>query len=71
VNSVAPGFIRTNVATEAQWDGYGPAGQAALLERIAMHRLGTAEDIAKAVVFFASDLAGFVNGQVLQVDGGR
>ncbi len=46
-------------------------GQKALVERIAMKRLGTAQDIANAVVFFASDLAGFVNGQILQVDGGR
>ena len=36
-----------------------------------MRRLGNAQDIANAVVFFASDLAGFVNGQILQVDGGR
>jgi 3-oxoacyl-[acyl-carrier protein] reductase len=71
VNSVAPGFIRTNPATERQWDSYGPDGQKTLLERIAMKRLGTAQDIANAVVFFASDLAGFVNGQILQVDGGR
>jgi 3-oxoacyl-[acyl-carrier protein] reductase len=71
VNSVAPGFIRTNAATEAQWNSYGPDGQKSLVERIAMQRLGTAADIANAVVFFASDLAGFVNGQVLQVDGGR
>jgi 3-oxoacyl-[acyl-carrier protein] reductase len=71
VNSVAPGFIRTNKATEAQWDSYGPEGQQALVERIALKRLGAAADIANAVVFFASDLAGFVNGQVLQVDGGR
>ena len=71
VNSVAPGFIRTNTATETQWDSYGPDGQRALVERIAMKRLGTAEDIANAVVFFASDLAGFVNGQILSVDGGR
>jgi 3-oxoacyl-[acyl-carrier protein] reductase len=71
VNSVAPGFIRTNAATEAQWDAYGAEGQAALVERIAMKRLGSATDIANAVVFFASDLAGFVNGQILQVDGGR
>jgi 3-oxoacyl-[acyl-carrier protein] reductase len=71
VNSVAPGFIRTNEATERQWDSYGPEGQQALVDRIAMRRLGSAEDIANAVVFFASDLAGFVNGQILQVDGGR
>jgi 3-oxoacyl-[acyl-carrier protein] reductase len=36
-----------------------------------LKRLGSAQDIANAVVFFASDLAGFVNGQVLPVDGGR
>jgi 3-oxoacyl-[acyl-carrier protein] reductase len=71
VNSVAPGFIRTNAATEKQWDSYGPDGQVALVQRIAMRRLGTAQDIANAVVFFASGLAGFVNGQILQVDGGR
>ena len=71
VNSVAPGFIRSNPATERQWEGYGPDGQKALVERIAMKRLGTAQDIANAVVFFASELAGFVNGQILQVDGGR
>ena len=71
VNSVAPGFIRSNPASEKQWEGYGPTGQTALIERIAMKRLGTAQDIANAVVFFASDLAGFVNGQILQVDGGR
>ena len=71
MNSVAPGFIRTNPATERQWESYGADGQQALVERIAMKRLGTAQDIANAVVFFASDLAGFVNGQILQVDGGR
>ena len=71
MNSVAPGFIRTNAATERQWDSYGPDGQKALVERIAMKHLGTAQDIANAVVFFASDLASFVNGQILQVDGGR
>jgi 3-oxoacyl-[acyl-carrier protein] reductase len=71
VNSVAPGFIRTNEATERQWESYGAEGQRALVQRIAMQRLGTADDIANAVVFFASDLAGFVNGQILSVDGGR
>ncbi len=71
VNSVAPGFVRTNEATERQWASYGTAGQAALVDRIAMKKLGSAQDIANAVIFFASDLAGFVNGQILSVDGGR
>jgi 3-oxoacyl-[acyl-carrier protein] reductase len=71
VNSVAPGFIRTNIATEKQWESYGADGQRALVERIAMKRLGSAQDIANAVLFFASELSGFINGQVIQVDGGR
>jgi len=71
VNSVAPGFVRSNPASERQWAGYGEEGQKALLDRIAMQRLGNAQDIANAVVFFASDLASFVNGQVLAVDGGK
>ncbi|MEO9191862.1 MAG: SDR family oxidoreductase, partial [Acetobacteraceae bacterium] len=71
VNSVAPGFVRTNQATETQWASYGEAGQEALVRGVAMKHLGTAQDIANAVVFFASDLAGFVNGQILSVDGGK
>ncbi len=71
VNSVAPGLIPSNPASIAQWEGYGPAKQRAMLDAIALRRLGTPADIANAVVFFASPLADFVNGQVLQVDGGR
>ncbi len=71
VNAVAPGFVVTNDATDQQWRGYGPAGQRSLLAGIAMRRLGTPEEIAKAVVFLASDLASFVNGEILSVDGGR
>ncbi len=71
VNSVAPGFIRSNPTTEVQWESYGTDGQAALVERIALKRLGSAQDIANGVVFFASELGSFVNGQVIQVDGGR
>jgi 3-oxoacyl-[acyl-carrier protein] reductase len=71
VNSVAPGFVRSNPASEIQWAGYGEEGQKALVERIAMKRLGSPQDIANGVIFFASDLAGFVNGQVLAVDGGK
>jgi 3-oxoacyl-[acyl-carrier protein] reductase len=71
VNSVAPGFIRSNPSTEKQWESYGAEGQKALVQRIALKHLGTAQDIANGVVFFASELANFVNGQVIQVDGGR
>jgi 3-oxoacyl-[acyl-carrier protein] reductase len=71
VNSVAPGFVRTNDATEKQWAAMGETRQRSLLEGIALRRFGTPEDIARAVVFFASDLSAFVNGQILSVDGGR
>ncbi len=71
VNSVAPGFIRSNPSSEKQWESYGDTGQKALVDRIALKHLGTAQDIANGVIFFASDLASFVSGQVLQVDGGR
>lgn len=71
VNSVAPGFIRSNAQTEKQWESYGADGQKALVERIALKRLGTAQDIANGVVFFASELGSFVSGQIIQVDGGR
>jgi 3-oxoacyl-[acyl-carrier protein] reductase len=71
VNSIAPGFIRSNPSSEKQWESYGEAGQKQLVERIAMRRLGAPEDIAHAVLFLASDQAGWITGQVLPVDGGR
>ncbi len=71
VNSIAPGFVRSNPTTERQWDALGPEGQTALVSGIAMRRLGTPEDIAAAVLFLASPQASWITGQVLSVDGGR
>jgi 3-oxoacyl-[acyl-carrier protein] reductase len=65
VNCVAPGFIETDM-TAALPD----AARASLLEDIALGRLGRPEDVAGAVLFLASDLAAYVTGQVLVVDGG-
>jgi 3-oxoacyl-[acyl-carrier protein] reductase len=70
VNNVAPGFVRSNPTTERQWQSYGPEGQRALVERIPLRRLGAPEDIAQAVLFFASDAASWITGQTLSVDGG-
>lgn len=70
-NGVAPGFIRSNPATERQWASYGPEGQARLISGIHTRRLGKPEDIACTVVFFASDQAEWISGQILSVDGGR
>jgi 3-oxoacyl-[acyl-carrier protein] reductase len=71
VNNVAPGFVRSNPTTEKQWQSYGEDGQRQLVESIALKRLGVPDDIAHAVMFFASDFAGWITGQVLSVDGGK
>jgi 3-oxoacyl-[acyl-carrier protein] reductase len=71
VNNIAPGFVRSNPATERQWESYGEAGQRALVDRIALKRLGTPEDIAYGVLFFASESANWITGQVLSIDGGK
>ena len=71
VNAIAPGFIRSNPSTEAQWQAMGELRQRQLVEGIAMRRLGLPEDVAHAVLFLASDQANWFCGQVLQVDGGR
>lgn len=71
VNCIAPGFVLSNPTTEKQWQSYGQEGQRRLLENIAMKRLGEPSDIANGVLFFASDLANWVSGQVLSVDGGK
>jgi 3-oxoacyl-[acyl-carrier protein] reductase len=71
VNNIAPGFVRSNPTTERQWESYGEDGQRALVDRIALKRLGTPDDIAYGVLFFASQYAGWITGQVLSIDGGK
>src|SRR3954463_4660035 len=71
VNCIAPGFVRSNPTTEKQWDSYGEQGQAALVEGIAVRRLGTPEDIAHGVRFFVSEESSWVTGQTLSIDGGH
>lgn len=64
-NCVAPGFIDTEMARKLAQ----PIIDAAI-ELIPMKRMGTPEEVAKAVAFLASDDAGYITGQVLCVDGG-
>ena len=71
VNNIAPGFVRSNPTTEKQWQSYGPEGQQALVEGIALRRLGQPEDIAHGVIFLASEYAGWISGQVISIDGGK
>lgn len=70
-NNIAPGFVRSNPTTEKQWESYGPEGQKALVETIALKKLGRPEDIAYGVLFFASDLAEWITGQTISIDGGK
>jgi 3-oxoacyl-[acyl-carrier protein] reductase len=71
VNCIAPGFVRSNPSTEKQWESYGEEGQRKLVEGIALRRLGTAQDIANGVKFFASSDASWITGQVISIDGGH
>jgi 3-oxoacyl-[acyl-carrier protein] reductase len=65
VNCIAPGFIETDMTASLP-----DAARASLLEEIALGRLGRPEDVAGTVLFLASDLATYITGQVLVVDGG-
>jgi len=64
-NCVAPGFIETDMT-----DALPEEAKAALLHQIALGRLGRPDDVAGAVLYLASDLARYITGQVLVVDGG-
>ena len=67
VNSVCPGAIRTPINTSA-WNS--PEAYAALMGLIPYKRIGEPEDIARVVVFLASDQADYINGASIFVDGG-
>ena len=68
VNAIAPGFVLSNPTSIAQWESYGAEGQRAVLDRIALRRLGEPEDIAGGVVFLVK--ANWLTGQVISIDGG-
>jgi 3-oxoacyl-[acyl-carrier protein] reductase len=71
VNCIAPGFVLSNPTTVKQWESYGEEGQAALVERIAVRRLGRPEDIAHGVRFFVSEESSWITGQTISIDGGN
>ena len=65
VNAVAPGFIDTDMTA-----ALAETAKNAALGSIPMGRMGTPENVAKAVAFLAGEDAGYITGQVLAVDGG-
>ena len=65
VNCIAPGVIDTSMNK-----GFDEETIAALRDETPVGRLGTPEEVAKAILFFANDDSGFVTGQVLGIDGG-
>lgn len=71
VNSVAPGFVRSNPTTEKQWQAYGEEGQRRIVEDIALRRLGSPHDIVNGALFLASEYSGWITGQTLSIDGGK
>jgi NAD(P)-dependent dehydrogenase (short-subunit alcohol dehydrogenase family) len=68
VNAVGPSLIETDLTRERMRQD--PGFRAVEIARTPLGRLGTVEDVASAVVYFASTEAGFVTGQLLLVDGG-
>lgn len=71
VNNVAPGFVLSNPSTQKQWEAMTADEQAKLVDSISLKRLGEAEEIAYPTLFFASDDAKYVSGQIISVDGGQ
>lgn len=71
VNCVSPGFVETNAATRAQWQAMGDERRQGLMQAVPLRRFGAPADIARAVVFMASEMAAFVTGENLSVNGGR
>lgn len=65
VNALAPGIIETDM-TAVLDEGY----KKQLLEQIPLKRFGTVEELAKVAAFLVSDAAGYITGQVIQIDGG-
>ena len=65
VNAVSPGFIATDMTAKIPEDA-----KAKMLENIPLGKLGSAEDIANAVLFLAGDSAAYITGEVLKVNGG-
>lgn len=70
VNAIAPGGIATPGVAKMQGQSAQAAIQEAFLARIPMHRMGEPDDIGKVALFLASDMASYITGEQIVVDGG-
>jgi NAD(P)-dependent dehydrogenase (short-subunit alcohol dehydrogenase family) len=70
VNDVCPGLIRTPMADRMEAEGQGAALKMMLENFVPMQREGRPEEIANTVLFLCSDLASYITGQSISVDGG-
>ena len=66
MNAVSPGFIDTDM-----WHARSDALKEKILQETPLKRQGTPEEVANAILFLASDMASFITGQNIVVDGGR
>ncbi|MDI3536116.1 MAG: 3-oxoacyl-[acyl-carrier protein] reductase [Eubacteriaceae bacterium] len=64
-NAIAPGFIKTDMT-----DALKPEIIEKILKNIPLNRFGSIEDIANMCVYLSSDLAGYITGEVIKIDGG-
>ena len=65
VNCVAPGFIKTEMTSFIDGES-----EDKIINQIPLNRLGNSEDVAKLVMFLASDEASYITGQTISIDGG-
>lgn len=64
-NAIAPGFIDTDMTKDIS-----EAAKKALVDSIPMKKIGTPDDVANLAVFLASDLSGYITGEIIKIDGG-
>jgi NAD(P)-dependent dehydrogenase (short-subunit alcohol dehydrogenase family) len=69
-NAVCPGFVTTDLNRNL-WERWTEAERAAYVESFPLRRAGTPDDVARAIIFLASDAASWISGVALPIDGGR
>ena len=65
INCVSPGFIQTEMTNKID-----PKYKDLIISKIPSNRLGSAEDVSNVVIFLSSDLANYITGETIHVNGG-